>query len=129
MESRVSASFAHVVDQRHHSSPASPCLSPLSRSNALTFDTPHTADMTDRLTQLQDAVDQLTTQFFSALRYVGNKHESAPVGNEDRVPDDKHHPDKPAVFEGALFHCNIYFGISMLILHSCIVGTRARYHR
>ncbi|KAI5814623.1 mediator complex, subunit Med21 [Pyronema omphalodes] len=58
--------------------------------------------MTDRLTQLQDAVDQLTTQFFSALRYVGNKHESAPVGTEDRVPDDKHFPDDPAVFESSL---------------------------
>ncbi|KAI9769815.1 MAG: RNA polymerase II mediator complex subunit [Geoglossum simile] len=33
--------------------------------------------MTDRLTQLQDALDQLSTQFYSTLRYLNEHHPHA----------------------------------------------------
>jgi hypothetical protein len=57
--------------------------------------------MADRLTQLQDAIDQVTTQFFSALRYVGTHHDAIPVGNEAKVTDENAVIDNPETFEGS----------------------------
>jgi len=58
--------------------------------------------MADRLTQLQDAVDQVTTQFFSALRYVGTHHDAIPVGNEAKVTDENAVVDNPETLEAAM---------------------------
>lgn len=55
--------------------------------------------MADRLTQLQDAVDQIATQFFSAIRYIGTHHDAVPVGNEAKVTDENATIDTPEVFE------------------------------
>jgi mediator of RNA polymerase II transcription subunit 21 len=55
--------------------------------------------MADRLTQLQDSVDQIATQFFSALRYVATHHGAAPMGNEAKVLDEGRSVDPPEVFE------------------------------
>jgi mediator of RNA polymerase II transcription subunit 21 len=56
--------------------------------------------MADRLTQLQDSVDQIATQFFSALRYVATRHDAAPVANEAKLAlDEGRVVDPPEVFE------------------------------
>jgi mediator of RNA polymerase II transcription subunit 21 len=57
--------------------------------------------MADRLTQLQDSVDQIATQFFSALRYIGTHHDAVPLGNEQKVIDENAAVDDPATFECA----------------------------
>lgn len=64
------------------------------------------ATMADRLSQLQDAIDQvrfsletlylcphpnkpqMATQLFSALRYIGTHHDAVPVGSEAKVTDE-----------------------------------------
>lgn len=60
--------------------------------------------MSDLLTQLQDAVDMMATQFFSALRYVGTHHDSFPPnGAAPAIEEDKKDnalADNPEVFEG-----------------------------
>jgi mediator of RNA polymerase II transcription subunit 21 len=56
--------------------------------------------MADRLTQLQDAVDQMATQYFSAIRYIGTHHDAVPVGSEAKVNDENATIDAPDVFEG-----------------------------
>ena len=54
------------------------------------------ATQPDRLTQLQDPVDQIATQFFSALRYIGTHHDAVPVGNETKFVDEANSlVDKP----------------------------------
>ncbi|KAA8906632.1 mediator complex, subunit Med21 [Sphaerosporella brunnea] len=58
--------------------------------------------MADRLTQLQDSVDQIATQFFSALRYVSTHHDAEPVGSEARMVDEGRTVDSPEVFEAAM---------------------------
>ncbi|KAI5850956.1 mediator complex, subunit Med21 [Tricharina praecox] len=58
--------------------------------------------MADRLTQLQDAVDQIATQFFSAIRYIGTHHDAVPVGNEAKVTDENATIDTPEVFESRM---------------------------
>ncbi|KAF8242135.1 hypothetical protein K440DRAFT_619179 [Wilcoxina mikolae CBS 423.85] len=58
--------------------------------------------MADRLTQLQDSVDQIATQFFSALRYIGTHHDAVPVGTEQKVVDENAAVDDPATFEAAM---------------------------
>jgi len=60
----------------------------------------HNNAMADRLTQLQDAVDQIATQFFSAIRYISTHHDAVPVGNEAKVTDEDATIDAPDVFEG-----------------------------
>ncbi|KAF3904870.1 hypothetical protein ABW20_dc0106621 [Dactylellina cionopaga] len=41
--------------------------------------------MADRLTQLQDAIDQLATIFYCALRYVGTHHDFIPTHGEQKI--------------------------------------------
>ncbi|KAF5574583.1 mediator-RNA polymerase II transcription subunit 21 [Fusarium pseudoanthophilum] len=40
--------------------------------------------MGDRLTQLQDAVDQLATQFVACLHYVNKRHDLETLGPNDK---------------------------------------------
>ncbi|KAK3940633.1 mediator of RNA polymerase II transcription subunit 21 [Diplogelasinospora grovesii] len=49
--------------------------------------------MADRLTQLQDAVDQLADQFIATFYYVERHHELETFGPNDKIPDLK--PDQP----------------------------------
>ncbi|KAK9460595.1 mediator complex, subunit Med21 [Lipomyces oligophaga] len=55
--------------------------------------------MNDRLTQLQDAVDQLAVQFYSALHYLSSHHDFVPLGDDQKVSDAQWTADDPAVFE------------------------------
>jgi len=57
--------------------------------------------MADRLSQLQDAIDQMATQFFSALRYIGTHHDAVPVGSEAKVTDDTAVIDDKTTFDAA----------------------------
>ncbi|KAK9379319.1 mediator complex, subunit Med21 [Kockiozyma suomiensis] len=57
--------------------------------------------MTDRLTQLQDAVDQLAVQFYSAIHYLSTHHDFVPLDGSAKVSDPQLQPDDPAVFESA----------------------------
>ncbi|KAM5387827.1 hypothetical protein ACJA88_001087 [Fusarium oxysporum] len=41
--------------------------------------------MGDRLTQLQDAVDQLATQFVACLHYVNKRHDLETLGPNDKL--------------------------------------------
>ncbi|KAK0629799.1 mediator complex, subunit Med21 [Bombardia bombarda] len=43
--------------------------------------------MGDRLTQLQDAVDQLATQFISCFYYLAHHHDLESFGPADKIPD------------------------------------------
>lgn len=59
--------------------------------------------MTDRLTQLQDAVDQLATQCFSALRYISDHHNALPTSTGEALANDVdagRSVDTPETFEG-----------------------------
>ncbi|KAF3937402.1 hypothetical protein ABW19_dt0206973 [Dactylella cylindrospora] len=57
--------------------------------------------MADRLTQLQDAIDQLATIFYCALRYVGTHHDFVPTGTEAKVRDETLTPDDPILFRAS----------------------------
>ncbi|KAK7203498.1 mediator complex, subunit Med21 [Myxozyma melibiosi] len=57
--------------------------------------------MTDRLTQLQDAIDQLAVQFYSAIHYLSTHHDFVPLEGEPKATDAHLVPDEPAVFESA----------------------------
>ncbi|KAK6537503.1 RNA polymerase II mediator complex subunit [Orbilia ellipsospora] len=57
--------------------------------------------MADRLTQLQDAIDQLATIFYCALRYVGTHHDFVPTHTEQKVRDETLQPDPPALFRSS----------------------------
>ncbi|KAM0344212.1 hypothetical protein ACHAPU_007738 [Fusarium lateritium] len=48
--------------------------------------------MGDRLTQLQDAVDQLAQQFVACLHYVNKRHDLEPLGPNDKIRDVKDVP-------------------------------------
>ncbi|KAK3318375.1 mediator complex, subunit Med21 [Apodospora peruviana] len=45
--------------------------------------------MEDRLTQLQDAVDQLANQFIACFYYIERHHDFETFGPNDKVPDKK----------------------------------------
>ncbi|KAG9259257.1 RNA polymerase II transcription mediator [Emericellopsis atlantica] len=45
--------------------------------------------MTDRLTQLQDAVDQLAQQFVAAVHFVHKRHDYQTLGPNDKVREVK----------------------------------------
>ncbi|CCE28783.1 hypothetical protein E4U22_001792 [Claviceps purpurea] len=46
--------------------------------------------MGDRLTQLQDAVDQLAQQFVASLHFVHMRHDLQPLGPNDKIRHSKH---------------------------------------
>ncbi|KAH0597464.1 hypothetical protein MHUMG1_04842 [Metarhizium humberi] len=48
--------------------------------------------MGDRLTQLQDAVDQLAQQFVACLHFVQRRHDLETLGPNDKVRDIKQEP-------------------------------------
>lgn len=59
--------------------------------------------MTDRLTQLQNAVDQFATQCFSALRYISDHHVALPTEPGEALATDVNvgrNVDTPEAFEG-----------------------------
>ncbi|ODA76321.1 hypothetical protein RJ55_08166 [Drechmeria coniospora] len=53
--------------------------------------------MGDRLTQLQDAVDQLAQQFVASLHFVHRRHDLKTLGPNDRVRDIKQDPHQKEV--------------------------------
>ncbi|KAK5651562.1 hypothetical protein OQA88_11927 [Cercophora sp. LCS_1] len=61
--------------------------------------------MADRLTQLQEAVDQLANQFVACFYYLERHHDLQPFGPNDKVPDLKPEQQKevetlpPEVFQ------------------------------
>ncbi|KAJ8097945.1 mediator complex, subunit Med21 [Lipomyces tetrasporus] len=55
--------------------------------------------MADRLTQLQNAIDQLAVQFYSAMHYLDTHHDFVPLDTEAKVSDPQVTVDDPAVFE------------------------------
>ncbi|KAI9880120.1 MAG: RNA polymerase II mediator complex subunit [Pleopsidium flavum] len=57
--------------------------------------------MADRLTQLQDCLDQLATQFYASIRYISSHHDSSPVSNEPKAPPEDVTPDSPRTFAAA----------------------------
>ncbi|KAI9867513.1 MAG: RNA polymerase II mediator complex subunit [Trichoglossum hirsutum] len=54
--------------------------------------------MADRLTQLQDALDQLATQFYSTIRYLNSHHDYSPLSSEAKHSTDDIRPDPPGLF-------------------------------
>ncbi|KAG6039529.1 hypothetical protein E4U41_002499 [Claviceps citrina] len=53
--------------------------------------------MGDRLTQLQDAVDQLAQQFVASLHFVHKRHDLATLGPNDKIRDVKQEPHQKEV--------------------------------
>ncbi|KAL2021969.1 hypothetical protein VTK56DRAFT_6388 [Thermocarpiscus australiensis] len=53
--------------------------------------------MADRLTQLQEALDELCTMFIAAFYYVERHHDLKPFGPGDKIPDLK--ADQPKEVE------------------------------
>ncbi|KAH7375616.1 mediator of RNA polymerase II transcription subunit 21 [Plectosphaerella cucumerina] len=53
--------------------------------------------MTDRLTQLQDAVDQLAQQFVASFHYVNRHHNLDLLGPNDKIRDVKQEPEQREV--------------------------------
>ncbi|OAQ63210.1 RNA polymerase II transcription mediator [Pochonia chlamydosporia 170] len=53
--------------------------------------------MGDRLTQLQDAVDQLAQQFVACLHFVQRRHDLETLGPNDKVRDVKQEPHQKEV--------------------------------
>ncbi|KAG8425376.1 RNA polymerase II mediator complex subunit [Metarhizium acridum] len=53
--------------------------------------------MGDRLTQLQDAVDQLAQQFVACLHFVQRRHDLETLGPNDKVRDIKQEPHQREV--------------------------------
>ncbi|KAH6687933.1 mediator of RNA polymerase II transcription subunit 21 [Plectosphaerella plurivora] len=53
--------------------------------------------MTDRLTQLQDAVDQLAQQFVASFHYVNRHHNLDTLGPNDKIRDVKQEPEQREV--------------------------------
>jgi len=53
--------------------------------------------MGDRLTQLQDAVDQLAQQFVAALHFVHKRHDLEVLGPNDKVRDVNQEPEQREV--------------------------------
>jgi len=45
--------------------------------------------MSDRLTQVQDAVDQLAQQFVAALHFIRSRHEVEALGPTDKIQEVK----------------------------------------
>ncbi|KAK0391084.1 hypothetical protein NLU13_0586 [Sarocladium strictum] len=43
--------------------------------------------MSDRLTQLQDAVDQLAQQFVASLHFINSRHDLEKLGPDDKIQD------------------------------------------
>lgn len=43
--------------------------------------------MSDRLTQLQDCLDQLLTQMFACVKYIDTHHAPSPIPNQPDIPD------------------------------------------
>ncbi|KAI2473080.1 CSE2-domain-containing protein [Annulohypoxylon bovei var. microspora] len=50
--------------------------------------------MGDRLTQLQDAVDQLAQQFVASIHYINRHHNLETLGPGDQIRDIKQEPDQ-----------------------------------
>ncbi|KAI9736091.1 MAG: RNA polymerase II mediator complex subunit [Claussenomyces sp. TS43310] len=59
--------------------------------------------MADRLTQLQDAVDQLAHQFVACLYYVHRHHDLEPLSATDKVRDVKQESDGVAPYPEDVF--------------------------
>ncbi|RDA88057.1 hypothetical protein CP532_5266 [Ophiocordyceps camponoti-leonardi (nom. inval.)] len=53
--------------------------------------------MGDRLTQLQDAVDQLAQQFVACLHFVHRRHDLETLGPNDKIRDIKQEPHQKEV--------------------------------
>ncbi|KHN98167.1 Mediator complex, subunit Med21/Med9 [Metarhizium album ARSEF 1941] len=58
---------------------------------------PSGATMGDRLTQLQDAVDQFAQQFVACLHFVQRRHDLETLGPNDKVRDIKQEPHQREV--------------------------------
>ncbi|PMB66206.1 Mediator of RNA polymerase II transcription subunit 21 [Beauveria bassiana] len=50
--------------------------------------------MSDSLTQLQDAVDQLAQQFVASLHFVHRRHDLETLGPNDKIRDVKQEPNQ-----------------------------------
>ncbi|TQS31447.1 hypothetical protein Golomagni_08272, partial [Golovinomyces magnicellulatus] len=58
---------------------------------------PGLENMSDSLTQLQDAVDQLAQQFVASLHFVHRRHSLETLGPDDKVRDVKQEPGQQEV--------------------------------
>ncbi|KZF23423.1 CSE2-domain-containing protein [Xylona heveae TC161] len=57
--------------------------------------------MADILTQLQDCLDQLATQFYASIRYISTHHDFSPVGEQEKLSSTDVTPDPPQTFLAA----------------------------